>query len=52
VTGKWGRGPKSPPPLRRTLWFLLGVVIRYVVVNVGDGFRWLGREFLKNRDRW
>lgn len=52
VTGKWGPGPISPPPLWRTLWFLLKVVIRYIVINGGDGLRWLGREFLKNRDRW
>ena len=52
MTGRWQRGPKSPPSLGRTLWFLLGVVIRYIVISVGDGLRRLGREFLKNRDRW
>jgi len=46
------RGSSSPPPLRNTLWFLLGVVMRYIGINVGHGLRWLWREFLKNRDRW
>lgn len=52
MTGRWRRGPESPPPLGRTLWFLLAVVVRYIVISVGDGLRWLGRESLKNQDRW
>jgi len=46
------RGSGSPLPLRNTLWFLLGVVVRYIGINVGLGLSWLWREFLKNRDRW